>query len=80
MEMIPVDKLCYTAFLDKAKKEYELWLKGIRDLENTFYEYLDYETLPVYEINLMASKLEELRAQKKQIENILEKLRLEASN
>ena len=52
----------------------------MNELERNFQYYLEYEYFPTYEINLMASKLEELRDQEKEIKNSIERLRLEASN
>ena len=78
--MIPAHKICYPAFVKKNLRDYNIWVKQVEELEREFDHYLTFEHTPVYEINILASKIEELRDQKKYLENLLEKFRLEASN
>lgn len=80
MEMIPLHKFCHMAAFEKMCRDYLNWQMGVDEIQEELDHYLEFETLPFWEINLMASKLEELKSQKKEMLNAIERVRYEMMN
>ena len=79
-EMISANDLYYLPRLENLRKEYEACVEKIKELDETWDEYLEFENFTIFELNMISSQRQTAHALMEALEKEMDRIKFETLN